>query len=94
MAETETKAERLSQLCDEIGYALGRGEMPENQLREFRFLWRTTPDREKDGLSYTLKDIEELVKNLRNEMALTNGANKLQRRPVVFGRPDETVGND
>ena len=78
---SDSKAARLSKLCDEIGYALGRGEFPENQLLEFRFLWRTTPNHEKEGMSFTLQDIEAMVKDLRREKAIqTSGF--LQRVPV------------
>jgi len=79
MAE-ETAAARLAGLRDQIGYALGRGELPNDQLREFRFLWLTTPDTEKEGLSFTLKDIEMLVKDLRRE--LTTDAGKVRRIPI------------
>ncbi|RQV98631.1 hypothetical protein EH220_02990 [bacterium] len=78
----ESKAERLSRLADEIGYALGRGEFPENTIREFRFLWKTTPDQEKDGLSYTLQDIEKMIKDMRCEIAIQAGAGKLKCIPV------------
>ena len=82
----ESKAARLSRLADEIGYALGVGDLPENLLREFRFLWGTTPNSEKDGLSLNLRDIETLVKDLRREMAIASGATKSQRVPVTTGR--------
>ena len=82
----ESKAARLSRLADDIGYALGAGEMPENLLREFRFLWGTTPNSEKDGLALNLRDIETLVKDLRREMAIASGASKYQRVPVTTGR--------
>lgn len=85
MAE-ETKAARLARIGDEIGYALGRGEFPEDQIREFRFLWRITPDQEKDGMQYTLKDIEALVKELRRE--LTTGGGKVRRIPIEYVTPD------
>ena len=84
---SDSKAVRLSTLADEIGYALGRGEFPEDKFREFRFLWKTTPDTEKDGLSYSLKDIEEMFKDMRLESA-NSGVGFLQRVPVEFKRPD------
>lgn len=87
---------RLARLADEIGYALGRGEFPENQLREFRFLWLTTPHQEKDGLSFTLRDIETLVKDLRREGTASAGGGELQRFPITYGEPDideSTIAN-
>ncbi len=83
---SDSKAARLSKLADEIGYALGDGEFPEDKFREFRFLWKTTPDTEKDGLSYSLRDIEEMFKDMRQESA-TSSAAFLQRVPVEFKRP-------
>jgi len=83
-----SKAERLSVLADDIGYALGRGEFPENQIREFRWLWRTTPDQEKDGLTLTLKDLEEMVKSMRREQSLLAGAGKLKVLPVLHETGD------
>lgn len=81
----DSAAARLAQLRDEIGYALGRGELPEGQLREFRFLWKTTPDQEKDQFGWTLKDIEDLVKDLRRELTPRGG--KVQRIPIEFTSP-------
>lgn len=78
------KAERISRLCDEIGYALGRGEFPEDMIREFRWLWRTTPDQEKEGFSLTLKDLESMIKEMRRERLIGTG---VKRVPVVFGEP-------
>lgn len=86
MAE-DSAAARLKNLRDEIGYALGRGELPEGQLREFRFLWRTTPDQEKDGLNFTLQDIEQLVKDLRAELSPRGG--KVQRIPIEYVSPSD-----
>lgn len=83
---SDSKAARLGKLADEIGYALGRGEFPENELRDFRFLWKTTPNQEKDGLSLTLGDIEELVKDLRREKSITAGSGAIRRIPVTTGR--------
>ncbi len=92
-----TKAARLSTLADEIGYALGRGEFPENELREFRFLWLTTPNQDKDGLSMTLRDIELMVKDLRREVTINAGAGKLKKFPVkrernTYGAADVVFG--
>ena len=89
---SETKAKRLTRLADEIGYALGRGEFPENQLREFRFLWRTTPDQEREGLTITLKDLEEMVKSMRREQAILTGAGKVKTYQVdhVPNRPNDS----
>lgn len=74
---------RVEALVTEIGAALGRGEFPEHPLAEFRFLWQTIPDQEKDGLSYSLKEIEEVVKSLRREQ----GSQKVRRIPVTTGVP-------
>lgn len=83
----EPVEDRLNRLRDEIGYALGRGELPEDKLREFRFLWRTTPDSEKEGLSFNLQDIETMVKDLRREQGLANGAGKVKRIPIEHTGP-------
>lgn len=72
----------MSDLAEQIEFALGRGEFPENELRQFRFLWVTTPDQEKDGFSVTLKGIEEMVADMRREMAISSGASKLRRVPT------------
>jgi len=84
----EPKAKRLSRLADDIGYALGRGEYPENDIRQYRWLWRTTPDQEKDGLSLTLQNIEEMVADMRREQAVIAGAGKIRRTPITTGRID------
>ena len=85
-SETVDKLELLRQ---QIAAALGRGEFPENDLREFRFLWKTTPDSEREGYSFTLKDLEEMVQRLRKETALASGAGKIQRIPVTHARPHD-----
>jgi hypothetical protein len=84
---SDSAAARLAQLRDEIGYALRDGTLPEGQLREFRWLWRTTPDQEKENLQFTLKEIEELVKTFRRE--LTPNAGKVQRIPIEYISPDD-----
>lgn len=84
MSEAVTALQLLQQ---EIANALGSGEFPEEKLRRFRWLWRTTPDSEKDGLSYTLKDIEEMVAAMRREFAIQAGAGKVRYLPIQHRRP-------
>lgn len=78
-------ANRLARLRDEIGYALSAGEFPEGKISEFRWLWRTTPDTEKDGLSFTLKDLEAMVRDMRRERQIGVG---IQRIPITHKRID------
>lgn len=82
----ETKAERLSRLVDEVVNDIGNGTLNEAKWQRLRVLWRLTPDREKDGLSVTLKDIEQLVRDLRRELSATGG--KVQRVPVEHVNPN------
>lgn len=83
----ETKAERLSRLIDDVVVELGNGVLDEGKIRQIRFLWKTTPDREKDGLTVTLKDLEPLIKDLRRE--LTPGAGKVKRIPIEYGSAND-----
>lgn len=82
----ETKAERVSRLSDEIGYALERGVIEENKLAALRFWWDQIPDTEKDGLSMAFKSIESMVRNLRIENSVAAGAGKMRRVKVTTGR--------
>lgn len=82
-------AERLTELRSEIATDLGNGSVPENRLREFRFLWLTTPNQEKDGLGFTLREIEDFVSSVRREVSITNGANKIRRHDIEWKNPTE-----
>ena len=87
-----TPAQRLARLRDEIGYALGVGDFPEGKISEFRWLWRTTPDMEKDGLSFSLQDLEAMVRDMRRERQIGKG---IQRIPITHKRigGDEYLGD-
>ena len=84
----DSPAQRLAHLRMEIVYALERGEYPSDQVDAFRFLWRTTPDSERNGLGFTLKDLEEMVENLRLRSLLRQGAGKLRSVSIKWRDPD------
>lgn len=86
----ETRVERLNRLADEIANALEAGSFPETAFRTFRFLWKTTPDQEQDGVSLTLKDLEDMVATMRREVAQAAGAGKLMRQEITYYRIDDT----
>lgn len=79
--------DRMQALRVEIAAALRNGQYPDDLLREFRFLWATTPNQEKDGLGYTLRDIEQMVKDFRREAAINAGAGKMRYAPIEHRAP-------
>lgn len=89
--ETSKTAERLSQLRPEIGYAIGRGEWPENTINEFLFLYESTPDQEKEGFSLRFKSLVELIKEMRRNRNIVAGSGKLKCVPVnhILGTDQE-----
>jgi hypothetical protein len=79
----ETKAQRMSRLCDEIGFDLGNGTIDANKAREFRWLLLTTPDQEFEGGAIRFKQVDAELRRLEQELSSTTGV--YRRIPVTTG---------
>lgn len=79
--------EKLDALRDEIATAIEAGDDPGTKLDAFAFLWETTPDQEKEGLSYTLKTVREAYDRARARAHQRAGLGKVRYTQVAHRDP-------
>ena len=88
------QVEALSRLRGEIATALEGGTWSDDLERKFdtfEFLWKTTPDTQRETLEFTLQDLAEMRRRLRLSAGLRSGHGKMRSKPLAAPLTDPPI---